>query len=312
MLPLRSFDDNAAHDRSSVADLNKGSVLSGILPEVEHEATTVAEVSGDLLRGAAEKVIDEPSTVLKDFVIGAATGAAVTFLPALLVPAVLYGACQLYQNRSRILNAGKQFYIDVAIINDRSHQGGEEIASAQRSLKGFGGAGAEIAAGIIGGVAGSMAMQAAIAARAALPEVQVAQAERNVIGVQSQTGADHIKYTSSGLVDENGLFDDFHYRPINHSRVLDFKDTWQLEGTKAEVEADLKQAGFIKWNTGFHFGDEEWRLPAEGRGSVHFMIGKSIYNVVAHTWRTSGSVHGYEYDPGTHLIQHFLHDVIRV
>jgi hypothetical protein len=62
---------------------------------------------------------------------------------------------------------------------------------------------------------------------------------------------------------------------------------------------------------GFHFGDEEWRLPSEGRGSIHFNLANSIFDAASNTWKTFGNVHGYEYYPGTHMLQHLLHDVLR-
>jgi hypothetical protein len=288
------------------------SMFSNIWGDVKQVASTATKVGEQLFDGAADEVIHHPGTLLKDAAIGAATGAAMTFLPALVVPALAVAGYELIKNREAILNDGKEFVNDVEIVNDFTNRSATETEKANESLMGFGRAGAEVVAGIAGGVAGSMAMRVAIAARAASASVQAVQVEQNALGVASQTGAEHIQYTNSGLVDENGIFSDFKFQPIDHSRVLDFKDTWQFNGSKGEVEADLEKAGFQRWRTGFHFGDEEWRLPADARGSIHFNIGSSIKDAVTGALKTIGSVHGYEFDPGTHMVQHFLHDVVRV
>jgi hypothetical protein len=71
----------------------------GFWQEVEHAAGTASKVAGEMLQGAVNEVIHEPGTLLKDAAIGAATGAAITFLPALAVPALAFGAYELYKNR---------------------------------------------------------------------------------------------------------------------------------------------------------------------------------------------------------------------
>ena len=235
-----------------------------------------------------------------------------TFLPALIVPAALVAGYELVKNRRAILNDGEEFLNDVKILNSGSTASSGDVNKANESLGGFGSTGAEVVAGVAGGVAGSALMRAAIAMNAASTSVQAIRAERNAMGVASQTASEHIHYTDTGLVDEQGIFSDYQFQAIDHSRELDFKDTWQVNGSRADVEADLEKAGFQRWKTGFHFGDEEWRLPADSRGSIHFNIANSVKDAVTGAWKTLGNVHGYEFDPGTHMVEHFLHDVVRL
>jgi len=80
---------------------------------------------------------------------------------------------------------------------------------------------------------------------------------------------------------------------------------WTFEGAREAAEQTLVKAGFKHWPIGIHEGQIEYRLPAEGRNSVHFDIDPK------RTVPTTGDMHVGEYYPGgVGFFKHVVRDVL--
>ncbi len=84
---------------------------------------------------------------------------------------------------------------------------------------------------------------------------------------------------------------------------------WTFEGARQDAQKALEAAGYKHYAIGFHFGETEYRLPAEGRNSVHFNIDKANTDPRT-TAPTTGNMHVGEYYVGTDAFGHLWHDVL--
>jgi hypothetical protein len=131
-----------------------GGGLSGTL---EHWGSTALTVAKDLGAGALNEAEEHPMTLLKNFAIGVAVGAAVVAVPELAIPMLAYGGYEAWQNRDKIISGAEELGHDVAVLNQSTNASSADAQSAEKSLEGFGALGADIGAGIVGGVTGALA-----------------------------------------------------------------------------------------------------------------------------------------------------------
>jgi hypothetical protein len=60
-----------------------------------------------------------------------------------------------------------------------------------------------------------------------------------------------------------GNFDHFDFTFKNHNSVQTLYAEFEFHGTQEQAGAALKNAGFVHWSLGFHFGDIEYRQNIE-------------------------------------------------
>ena len=94
----------------------------------------------------------------------------------------------------------------------------------------------------------------------------------------------------------------FRFMDHGADQTLNFK--WHFDGTQVLAESILQKAGYQYWAVGRDIGYDEFRLPAQGRDSTHFLVDQDP-NVALPS--ANGSGHSGEYYPG---IDHLWHDVL--
>ena len=102
----------------------------------------------------------------------------------------------------------------------------------------------------------------------------------------------------------------FSFTFMNHNAETALSGTFLFAGTQGQAATALEDAGFVHWgHIGIHWGDDEFRLPARGRNSSHFIITGMTLNPKIGVPRTNGEMHTGEYYPG---FNHWIHDWLKI
>jgi RHS repeat-associated protein len=128
---------------------------------------------------------------------------------------------------------------------------------------------------------------------------------------QSSTGVWKQGTDDTTGIHGTGNFDHFDFTFKNHNSVQTLYAEFEFHGTQEEAGAALKNAGFVHWSLGFHFGDIEYRQNVEGRNSFHFNLANVTQDPKTGVPITHGDMHNNEYYAGTHMWDHFWHDVVK-
>ena len=128
---------------------------------------------------------------------------------------------------------------------------------------------------------------------------------------QSSTGVWKQGTDPTSGIQGTGNFDHFDFTFINHNSVQTLSATFYFHGTQEDAAAALGKAGFVHWPIGFHFGQAEYRQNVEGRNSLHFSLSGVILDPESNVPLTFGDMHNNEYYAGTHMFDHFWHDVLK-
>jgi hypothetical protein len=263
----------------------------------EHDAGTAGLIAEDLARGVANEAVHHPLNLVKNAAIGLGTGALISLMPELAIPAAAFGGFQLLRNREKIATIAGELVTDVSVINDRDHSTREDQLAAHKSLQRVGGIAADVSAGIVGGIAGSFAADAVITPDPPVPP-----------------GSVHIEYEDGQLVEmeDPDALAGFHLDPEEPHALQNFRGQWSYDGDVEEAKDALENAGFAHWQFGTHGGVAEYRLPASTDTSVHFTIEGQRLDPASGELSAFGEVHGYEFDPGQHMLAHLLRDCLKI
>ena len=128
---------------------------------------------------------------------------------------------------------------------------------------------------------------------------------------QSSTGVWKQGTDDTTGIHGTGNFDHFDFTFKNHNSVQTLYAEFEFHGTQEEAGAALKNAGFVHWSLGFHFGDIEYRQNIEGRNSFHFNLANVTQDPKTGVPMNHGDMHNNEYYAGTHMWDHFWHDVVK-
>jgi RHS repeat-associated protein len=120
---------------------------------------------------------------------------------------------------------------------------------------------------------------------------------------QQSTG-DWVQGTNptSGIVGGGDLGPRFQFTFMDHGADQTLNFNWHFDGTQALADAILKKAGYNYFRFGTDFGYDEYRLPAPGRNSTHFLMEQSPMFTIP---SANGKGHSGEYYPG---VQHTVCD----
>jgi hypothetical protein len=146
-------------------------VKAGTLPSLSidgagandtHSPSGAMAVVKDLGEGAWNQITEHPGQVAESAAIGAVIGVGVALAsPEIAVGAAVagigYGAYQLYEHAGSWFGAAK-------VVADQKDYSSEQVAKANSDLKNVGAGSVNVAAGLIGGVAGSYVTGAIVAA----------------------------------------------------------------------------------------------------------------------------------------------------
>jgi hypothetical protein len=111
-------------------------------------------------------------------------------------------------------------------------------------------------------------------------------------------GTDPVKGISGG----GDLGDRFQFKFMDHGAGQTLNFEWNFNGTQALAAAILQKAGYQYFKFGLDLGYDEYRLPAQGRNSTHFLMQQSPNFTLP---SASGKGHSGEYFPG---VQHTVCD----
>jgi hypothetical protein len=128
---------------------------------------------------------------------------------------------------------------------------------------------------------------------------------------QSSTGDWKQNSNETTGIHGTGNFDRFDFTFKNHNSVQTLYAEFEFHGTQEEAGVALKNAGFVHWALGFHFGDIEYRQNVEGRNSFHFNLANVTQDPKTGVPTTHGDMHSNEFYAGTHMWDHFWHDVLK-
>jgi RHS repeat-associated protein len=119
-----------------------------------------------------------------------------------------------------------------------------------------------------------------------------------------QSAGDWVQGTNStsGIVGGGDLGPRFQFTFMDHGSDQTLNFNWHFDGTQALADAILKKAGYNYFRFGTDFGYDEYRLPALGRNSTHFLMEQSPMFTIP---SANGKGHSGEYYPG---VQHTVCD----
>ena len=109
---------------------------------------------------------------------------------------------------------------------------------------------------------------------------------------------------TSGIAGGGDLGNRFQFTFMDHGADQTLNFDFQFHGTRDLAESILERAGYKYWSVGRDIGYDEYRLPAEGQNSTHFLVSQSPRVTVP---SAKGSGHVGEYYPG---FDHFWHDIL--
>ena len=102
----------------------------------------------------------------------------------------------------------------------------------------------------------------------------------------------------------------FSFTFVNHNAETTLNGTFLFAGSHGQAATALEDAGFVHWGAvGIHWGGDEFRLPAQGRNSSHFIITGTTPDPKSGAPRTNGEMHTGEYYPG---LNHWIHDWLKL
>jgi RHS repeat-associated protein len=107
----------------------------------------------------------------------------------------------------------------------------------------------------------------------------------------------------------SGALDKFNFSFTDHNNQTSLEADFTFAGTHEQAADALKAAGYKHWALGEHRGADEFRLPAQGRNSSHFLIMGVTSDPKSGVPTTNGNMHAGEYYPG---FNHTWHDVMKM
>jgi len=101
----------------------------------------------------------------------------------------------------------------------------------------------------------------------------------------------------------------FNFSFTDHNNQTSLEADFTFAGSHEQAADALKAAGYKHWAIGEHSGADEFRLPAQGRNSSHFLIMGVTSDPKSGVPTTNGNMHAGEYYPG---FNHTWHDVMKM